>query len=800
KGVGLANRDLAIDLNLNLSPGSFNKFPISSAAGRVAVNTNEAVFVPDFQVGYLHSSYRFSGRVGYNDSARVAGTAKFGDLKDFWGKLFVKKIAGRGEADFEFSGRTKDFDIRGKFRSDSLYLYEIFSKNFATDFDLKRFLTRRRGEAAVRFGPSRVYAVPADSARLDFTLDSNLIDWKDGVASGPDWRLVASGHLDLVDSLHQKLTLPEAKLIWNKTPFVLSSPAQMRIDSGGVTIEKANFRLADGAATVTGFIGYNETLDLDFSAEKIPVPSLYTFLQRKEEPLGGKASFSGQLSGPFENPRMELSGKVDSLKKKRLLLGDLSGKIRYADRKFEFETAAFESPYGSYQLSGFFPFDMALARRERRVLDEPMNLSMSASGKRFDLLNLILPNVENLSGEFKMDLAATGSPERPEFTGEVSLAGGRLKLLELENPIENLNTELVLKNTRLLVRSFSGTSRWKGKSGRVSAEGALEFTSREEFGYNLKVKGERFPFSYEFEPMEGIANFDLTVSGQTPPEVAGKIELLSLVYSGDFAEETRTTPAFTSSELSSRWDFNLHLTALNNWWVKTSDVDAELKGDLFVLRRDGVYNFLGTLETIRGKYSLLGNSFKIERGVITYDDIAEANPKLDIAAVSKMRQRDTSQTIRPPDLELRILIAGTLKQPEVKPDPSSPYTEQDIVFLLASGSANPGSPGAGGGFSRRLSVGGLSLATQSLQRAAARQLGVETIEFAPEGNGNLLESRLTVGKYALPGLYIYGSSPLSTFRGQELGFEYSLGKRFYLEGLKDRNNLYRFNLNLRWEY
>ncbi len=799
KGVGLANRDLAIDLNLNLGPGSFNKFPISSAAGRVAVNTNEAVFVPDFQVGYLHSSYRFSGRVGYSDSALVSGRAQFSDLKDFWGKLFVKKIAGRGEADFTFYGRTKDFDIRGKFLSDSLHLYDILSKNFSADFDLKRFLTRRKGEAAVRFGQTRIYAVPADSARMDFKLDSNLVDWKDGVASGPDWRLVTSGNLDLADSLHRELTLQEAKLVWNKTPFGLSSPARLSIDTGGVAIKKADFRLADGAGSVTGFIGYNERLDLDFSAEKIPVPSLYTFLKRGEEPLAGKASFSGKLSGAFENPKMELSGKVDSLKKKRLLLGDLSGKIRYADRKFEFEDAAFESPYGSYQLSGFFPFDMALARREKRVLDEPMKLSMAASGKRFDLLNLILPNVENLSGDFNLSLAVSGSPERPEFTGEVSLKGGRLKLMELENPIENLNTELVLKNTRLLIRSFAGSSRWKGKTGRVSAEGSLEFTSREEFGYNLKVKGEKFPFSYEFDAMEGIANFDLTVSGQTPPEVAGKIELLSLVYSGDFAEETRTTPAFTSSELSSQWDFNLHLTALNNWWVKTSDVDAELKGDLFVLRRDGVYNFLGTLETIRGKYSLLGNSFKIERGVITYDDIAEANPKLDIAAVSKVRPpRVQNEVERVPDTELRILIAGTLKQPEVKPDPSSPYTEQDIVFLLASGSANPDS--LGGGFSRRLSVGGLSLATQSLQRAAARQLGVETIEFAPEGNGNLLESRLTVGKYALPGLYIYGSSPLSTFRGQELGFEYSLGKRFYLEGLKDRNNLYRFNFNLRWEY
>jgi hypothetical protein len=200
----------------------------------------------------------------------------------------------------------------------------------------------------------------------------------------------------------------------------------------------------------------------------------------------------------------------------------------------------------------------------------------------------------------------------------------------------------------------------------------------------------------------------------------------------------------------------------------------------------------------------LGNSFRIERGLITYDDIAEPNPKLDIAAVAKVRRDSISSgsVFRAPDLELRILITGTLKHPEVKPDPATGLTEQDIVFLLTTGQANPDSAfaGTGGGLTQRISIGGLSLAAQAVQRAAARTLGVETIEFAPEGSGNLLESRLTVGKYALPGLYIYGSSPLSTLRGQELGFEYSLGKRFYLEGIKDRNNLYRFNLNLRWEY
>ncbi len=803
RGEGLTNKDLRIQLALNLGPGSFNKFPISSCAGQVTVRTDAAVFAPDFQVTYLNSAYRFSGRITYSDSAWVTGRAQFGDLKDFWGKLFVKKIAGRGEADFAFSGKTKDFDVAGKFRSDSIHFYDIFSNGFSADFNLKRFLSRRKGEASVRFGKTRVYAVPADSARIDFQMDSMQVDWKNGLAAGPGWQLLASGNLSLIDSLHQHLILPQAELVWNGVPFSLASPAELSLDSAGVTIKKGDLNVAEGGGRATGFIGYNETLDLNFTVSRFSVPSLYKFLKRTGEPLGGEIDFSGNLSGPFENPGLEVSGRVDSLRRKKLLLGDLTGEVRYASRQFGFANVSFDSPYGNYKLSGYFPFDMALGRREKRVLDEPMNLSLAASGKRFDLLNLVLPNVENLSGDFRLSLAAGGTPERPEFTGEVSLKDGRLKLMELENSIENLNTELVLKNTRLLVRSFSGSSRWRGKSGRLSASGSLEFTSREEFGYNLRVKGEKFPFSYEFDPLEGITNFDLTVSGQTPPEVAGKIELLSLVYSGDFAEDTRTTPAFTSAELSSQWDFNLHLTALNNWWIKTSDVDAELKGDLYVLRRDGVYNFLGALEAIRGKYSLLGNSFRIERGVITYDDIAEPNPKLDIAAVTKFRQPDTSQAIRSPDIELRILIGGTLKQPDVKPDPSSPFTEQDIVFLLASGrTANPDSlfEGAGGGFSRRLSVGGLSLATQSLQRAAARQLGVETIEFAPEGDGNLLQSRLTIGKYALPGLYIYGSSPLSTFHGQELGFEYSLGKRFYLEGIKDRNNLYRFNLNLRWEY
>jgi hypothetical protein len=89
------------------------------------------------------------------------------------------------------------------------------------------------------------------------------------------------------------------------------------------------------------------------------------------------------------------------------------------------------------------------------------------------------------------------------------------------------------------------------------------------------------------------------------------------------------------------------------------------------------------------------------------------------------------------------------------------------------------------------------LGTRQLSR-----LGVETFEIDPSYGGKLdpLRSKVTLGFYTSPNLYIYGRSQLSQKLGQEVGFEYRFNKSFMLEGLKDEEDLYHLNLKLKWEF
>jgi hypothetical protein len=81
-------------------------------------------------------------------------------------------------------------------------------------------------------------------------------------------------------------------------------------------------------------------------------------------------------------------------------------------------------------------------------------------------------------------------------------------------------------------------------------------------------------------------------------------------------------------------------------------------------------------------------------------------------------------------------------------------------------------------------------------------LGVETFEIDPYYGEEFdpWQTRVTVGAYATPNLYIYGRSSLSFGSGQEVGFEYRFSENFRLQGSGDENQYYRLSMKLHWEF
>ncbi|RME27015.1 MAG: hypothetical protein D6800_05605 [Candidatus Zixiibacteriota bacterium] len=190
---------------------------------------------------------------------------------------------------------------------------------------------------------------------------------------------------------------------------------------------------------------------------------------------------------------------------------------------------------------------------------------------------------------------------------------------------------------------------------------------------------------------------------------------------------------------------------------------------------------------------------------MVFEDIEYPNPRLDITARTRIPrpQSPFEEAGTPHDVELGIHVGGTLEHPDIEPLPNDEgLTREDILPLLIANYYSEAGTAAQGGWSSRLSQVVASQVSQIGTRQFSR-LGVETFELDPyyqSGQLDLAATRLTVGLYTVPNLYIYGRSTL-TFEGvEEVGFEYRLSRLLQIEGRRDEEQLHHVNLRLHWEF
>jgi len=159
--------------------------------------------------------------------------------------------------------------------------------------------------------------------------------------------------------------------------------------------------------------------------------------------------------------------------------------------------------------------------------------------------------------------------------------------------------------------------------------------------------------------------------------------------------------------------------------------------------------------------------------------------------------------------DLRVHITGTIDEPTIEAAEASQgapqFTTQEIIPLIFMDyyGTKEGGTGAGRGFvGERLTSGISGFLSSQMGQIGSRTLGVETFEIDPVYGDKLnpLGTRLTLGFYTHPNLYIYGTSAISGVTGQEVGFEYRFKRFLVMEGRRDEYNLYHLLLNFSWDY
>lgn len=835
KGKALSEKNLILETVVNLGKGRFDQYTFSAVKGNLTVTSSAVTFHPGFQWDYKHTQVVLSGDLQYEGEVNIEAEVNFDDLRDFENQIFIEQMAGRGKANLKISGKTSDFDVQGRFFSDSCYLYQLYSSNVKTDFRVANFLGKRKGAFDLSFLNGFAWSIPYDSLTSRIQIDGDWVTIDSTSLENEYLNVGFWGTLD-ISKTPEPLTLDKIVLNFRGNHIESFSPVELSLDSLKVQIDKAIFSCLEtppsagegGKIEASGIIDYEERMDLSVKLSAIDIVPWINLLTK--EKIEGELSLQAKVGGNFTEPQIELDGKIDELKFEGMDLGQLKASLSYKDKRLEFKQFDITSPEVTYALSGQIPVDLSFSSVGKRFLEEPQELSFKAKGERLDLIRLLIPEIEYLKGSFEGDLKISGEFLHPQFDGKFNLKDGTLKFMELSDPVKELVVEMRMENENLILDKVSGfmehqeeernnlfkkfwgvfSSKQKVK-GEITGSGTINIKDLNQPDYELYFVGNNIPINYEYADLSAVADFSLAITGKTHSLLSAQIGFSQLYYREPFASSGSATSFTPSSGEQDLWDWNLEVSTVSNCWVINDDVNLEFKGNVLVLRENGELRILGNLETIRGKYFLYGTKFEIEKGNFVFDNIEKIDPKIDFL-VSTNLGGGTSTSSEGLSLlstgstnQIELAIKGTISAPEVEPASGSSYSKEDLIELLAfqQSFGSVDTQGVGSLFQERVikSLGG-AYSSRFLENIAGRSLGVETFEIVPAWSDKfrLLDAEITVGKYISDKIYLRYTRRLSQSSGQEAGVEYRLNKNLLLEGRKDKSGLFHLGLNLNWEY
>ena len=825
-GQGLSDRSFSMTVDGDLDAVRVDLYYFDKVSGSVQFDQKAIEFLPGFRGRYKDTYVTAEGYLDYLGDLDITGDAEFHDLTNFTKQTFLRELGGRGKADFHLTGPTADFAVDATFESDSCWTYGLEPGHINVSADLNSFVTHRVGHVTGSWTGGLLYSLPTDSGRFETVVSGERVFFDSVSIDGPQGFAKMRGEYDgtLIPPVFRADTLYG---YFAGNNFTSRKPVILLIDGNVTKFQQAIMGLDTGTITAAGEVT-NDTLantillNLDVKAFDFQIqPIVEQFY--KEKVFNGYWWGDAVLKGTFEKPIIDFNIMIDSLAIDTVMLGNLHARLQYRDGYMRTDSTHLESSFGQYYFSGYLPLDLSFAEVENRLPNKQIDLRLVASGNRLVLGEVFVPTIEYFETNFRVETNLTGTYAEPNIDGWGYFIDGELKVLDLVNPLMNLRAYFRMKNETIFIDSAfaftPGGGEWIRGLGEllpgrrdedqslVRASGTMKLITLGNFEYDIKVEAKNFFFISDAYDIQGLADMDLGVIGDTPPTVAGDITLKRLEIRDEF--DAFVAPDFDPNlviEDSTMWNLRLNIKAYNNIWIKNSDIDAEFKGDLLVERNVGITIPLGTLETVRrGKYYLLlTEPFDIQSGSMTFNNVATINPDIDFVITKRLRAAAGQGSTQVVELH----ITGTLLEPKIDVAEGSGLTKEELLSRLLAGSQIGqigliGRNGIGGSdFSKNLIGSALPALSTVIGPLGGQFVEEFEISRTPED-----ETQISVAKYISSSLYVRYSQRLSV-AGRTIGVEYYLNdnvsftiSRGPIEGTENEGiEGISFDLNLNFEY
>ncbi len=552
-----------------------------------------------------------------------------------------------------------------------------------------------------------------------------------------------------------QLAIDSIRLALPRHDWRLRAPGTVTFRDGHIDLTPLDLEATDGSGTVSlaGRLPRTTPGDLRVGTVGLELQDIYALLELDTTGIGGSVHVDLAVGGTAASPTFQGTASVADLAYGELGSPFVQGIVNYSDHLLDANLLMWKTGEPVLRVEGRLPLDLALQTVPRRQLDGPLSVRVIADSTDLSLVEAFTRNLRRVGGTLRADVEVAGTWDRPELRGSVNLQGVSATVPGLGVRYTDVHVSARLAGDSIRVDSLFARS----GEGTLRSTGGLRLIRLTDPVFDLKLIARRFRVLDVRRFLTLDASGTVTLSGPVlQPHLTGRItadagnlhfadlltkRIVDLENPGDsglidldLVRAERLGANFQSRFLDSLTVNDLRIQMGESFWLRSSEANIQLDGDLTVNKTRDRYRYDGTLNAVRGNYTLriggvVSNDFTVERGTVRYFGTPDLNAELDIEARHEVVAAITNE-----EIPVIARITGTLLQPKLElasPATSSrpALSQTELVSYLMFGRPTFSLQGPNGQGSQYAAVqAGVAYLTSAfsseLQRTLISDLGV----------------------------------------------------------------------------
>jgi len=754
----LASETLQLDARIDKLTGKLRNTPVS-AGGKLAL-AGERLEVDALQLVSGPNKMTLNGTLGAQQSALVVAI-NAPDLAPLWPNL-GGSLKGNGQLQGAWKNPSVKFQIGGRHLHFAGYSAEQLNLNL--DYRPETSSKIQLSAGAINTGKLQVAKLQIDGLgtleqhRFNAEIDSSYGDLS-SILAGSFKADVWQGDFSKLD-LNSK-DAGRWRLANGLRLRLAKSPSGM-----DATLARSCLVQQGAALCVQGQRPANG--DFQFKANATDLPT-------------------GLMQAFMPDP-MQLQGLINADADVQQQKGALNGTFRLtmpanAKLKLQAEQGPVEFTLGAWSLSGKLretlvtaDFDLALTGRDylrgqlqadtgsAKALDGRIN----ASVVNFALLNPFVPQLSNIKGDLKADLALQGRTDQPVVNGSVHFTGGSVDVAQAGLNIRDINLQALPSGAMDRIQLNGSAKSGQGSirlDGFASPQGTAELALNGTDFEVVKLPDTQVAVSPELNVILNKQQRQITGKITIPkaivqmpqlPENAVKVSSDQVIIGEEKEDQSTTAPVPVDADIDIELGKQVSFSG--------QGLKADLSGKLKLSQKADAMAMYGNIDMNKARYTRYGQDLTVRKGRIRFNGPVD-KPWLDVEAIRLSKDKAVTAILS---------VTGPLDAPLTHLSSEPPLPEEEVLAYLVTG----------GPFNQVSQSEGNAVASAALSLGASKaswiadKLGVS--EFGVEQGKTLQDTLASVGQYLTPNFYV--GTKIGLFNSQAvLVLKRKLGNNFNVE-------------------